>query len=128
MRVYGKRAIVVNYKGVPQLSIELAQWQTRMEAVLGVPLETLPRPMPETLKAMEQIYANRSAKDLLAVAKAYNATFIITLAPQPELGNPMFSPAPIPANASADDIAFHKSFPSYYLYAVNSNKIPPQSP
>ncbi|MGE5611445.1 MAG: DUF6798 domain-containing protein, partial [Bacillota bacterium] len=35
-RLHGQRAIVVNFKGVPQLSSELPEWRRRLESVLGM--------------------------------------------------------------------------------------------
>jgi hypothetical protein len=93
MRVDGRRAIVVNFKAVPQLSGELAEWRRRMEKVLGQDLRSLPRPMPQTLSAMAAIYNERPAEDLRQLAGDFGARYIVTAQPKPPLGTPI-NPVP----------------------------------
>jgi len=77
-RLYGQRAIVVNYKAVPQLSGELGEWRTRMCAVLGVPtLLDLPRPFSKTVAAMSRRYESLPPAHLDRVAERYGARYIV---------------------------------------------------
>ena len=60
-RVHARRAIVVNFKGVPQLGGELPEWRDRLEKVLDLDkpgLLALPRPMGRTLRAIRARYAS----------------------------------------------------------------------
>jgi hypothetical protein len=77
-RLAARRAIVVNYKGVPQLARELPQWRDRLESVLNLKdLRTLPRPMPETLSAMRQRYDELPAGMLIHAAQKWGARYIV---------------------------------------------------
>ena len=89
MRVDGLRAVVVNFKAVPQLSAELAEWRHRMEAVVGVDLKSLQRPMPATLRHLDTLYNSRSTTDLISTARRYNARYVITATRKPGLGQPI---------------------------------------
>jgi hypothetical protein len=78
-RLRAQRAIVVNYKGVPQLSTELPEWRDRLEAVLDLSdLRTLPRPFPATLAAMRDRYAALSPDALERAAQHYGARYIVS--------------------------------------------------
>jgi hypothetical protein len=79
-RLHGQRAIVVNYKNVPQLSGELGEWRHRLEAVLDVrDIRTLPRPFPRTLDAIRARYASLPPEHLRNVARHYGARYVLTL-------------------------------------------------
>jgi hypothetical protein len=78
MRLIGKRAIVVNYKAVPQLSTELVQWRQRMCDVLDMDdLTKLPRGYAVTLAAVRQRYDSLSLAQHVAAAQKYGARYIV---------------------------------------------------
>jgi hypothetical protein len=79
-RYYAQRAIVVNFKAVPQLSSELREWQTRLKEVLGVDdlHAALPRGYAKIGPAMARLYAQRSADQLIDVAHKYHAGYVVT--------------------------------------------------
>jgi hypothetical protein len=86
-RYRARRAIVVNFKAVPQLSGELAQWRDRLQDVLGISnLTSLPRGFDRVGAAMGQLYATRSADALIAVAHHYHAGYIVTTRPYDDKG------------------------------------------
>lgn len=77
-RLYGQRAIIVNFKHIPQLSNEIRQWRDRLADVLGTTdFAQFPRDYPLTLAALGRAYESRPTGDLLAVAKKYDARFIV---------------------------------------------------
>jgi hypothetical protein len=77
-RLRAQRAIVVNFKGVPQLSSELPTWRDRMQAVLDIDdLTKLPRPFPATLAAIRQRYDSIPPEHLEAAARRYHARYIL---------------------------------------------------
>ena len=77
-RLAARRAIVVNYKGVPQTSRELGAWRDRLRDVLALPhLRLLPRPMPATLAAIRQRYDELPAEHLVSVARKYGARYVV---------------------------------------------------
>jgi hypothetical protein len=80
MRLVGRRAIVVNFKAVPQLSGELPEWNRRMCDVLDLNnlYDDLPRGYTQTLSAIKVRYALLSPEQLLATARKYRARFIVT--------------------------------------------------
>jgi hypothetical protein len=82
-RLAARRAIVVNFKAVPQLSTELPQWRDRMATVLNLPnLQSLPRGvMPETQAAIARRYDELSAEHLASVAARYGARYVVTRRP-----------------------------------------------
>ena len=93
-RLHARRAIVVNFKNVPQLSGELVEWRDRLEAVLEMDdLRTLPTPFARTLDAIRRRYAERSPAHLASVAGRYEARYIVGVRQldAPELGPPLFS-------------------------------------
>jgi hypothetical protein len=82
MRLIGERAIVVNYKCVPQLSGELVGWEQRLCLLLGLQrLQDLPHGYTRTLPAIRQQYDQRSADDLLRAAAEYEASYIVVTHP-----------------------------------------------
>lgn len=77
-RLAARRAIVVNFKGVPQLSGELPEWRRRLEAVLDMDLLELPRGMHATLAAIRQRYDALPPQHLAHVARQFDADYVIT--------------------------------------------------
>ena len=76
-----RRAAVVDFKHVPQLGRELAEWRDRLRAVLGADdLSALPHPMPATLAAIGDLYAARTAAELFPVARRYGARYVVASA------------------------------------------------
>lgn len=77
-RLRGERAIVVNFKNVPQLSAELPAWRDRLRDVLGMDdLRALDRPMARTLADLRQRYTSQSGTHLVAVARKYDARYLL---------------------------------------------------
>jgi hypothetical protein len=102
-RLYAQRAIVVNFKHVPQLSGEIVQWEKRLLDVLGVPdVSGFPHEYTQTLAAIGSTYENRPPADLFAVARKYGARYIVV---DHSLG-PQF----------AGGIAFHHENNRYFVY------------
>jgi hypothetical protein len=79
-RVTARRAIVVNFKGVPQLSGELGEWRDRLCRVLDLPnLDVLPRRrFDRTMEAISRRYDELPADHLIDVARHYGARYIVT--------------------------------------------------
>ncbi|HTL31407.1 MAG TPA: DUF6798 domain-containing protein, partial [Tepidisphaeraceae bacterium] len=79
MRLRGQRAIVVNYKCVPQLSSELPQWRDRLQDVLDLPtLLTLPHGFLLTERAIRERYDALSGTHLQYIAQKYGARYVVT--------------------------------------------------
>ena len=76
-RLRAQRAIVVNYKCVPQLSGELGAWRERLNAILAADIRTLPRPFERTLAEMRAIYDRRPPEHLAKVAQDYEARYLL---------------------------------------------------
>ncbi len=77
-RYLARRAAVVSFKHVPQLSAELPEWRDRLRAVLDMKnLSTLPHPFPATLAAVGERYRALPADHLIAVARQYGARYVI---------------------------------------------------
>jgi hypothetical protein len=93
-RLRGRRAIVVNFKGVPQLSGELPEWRDRMLKVLDLKstadLLALPRPMGRTLQAIRARYDGLPAAHGFDVARSYGARYVLLTKPA----------EPVPAGAT----------------------------
>jgi len=69
---YSQRAIVVNFKNFPLTEKGIQEWQNRMEAVLGVPLN------PQMIWGGNDLFSRRSSADLVKVARKYHADYILT--------------------------------------------------
>ncbi|MEG3968308.1 hypothetical protein QUA00_11910 [Microcoleus sp. T2B6] len=69
---FSQRAIVVNFKNFPLTEKGIKEWQNRMEAVLGVPLN------PQMIWGGNDFFIRRSSADLVKVAKNYHADYILT--------------------------------------------------
>jgi hypothetical protein len=77
-RYAAQRAIVVNFKGVPPLRGELPEWRDRLKAVLDLDdLRRLPRGMAAASEAIEQRYDSLPPSHLAAVARRYNARYVL---------------------------------------------------
>jgi hypothetical protein len=93
-RLRARRAVVVNFKNVPQLSGELGEWRERLENVLDMPdIRRLPSPFPKTLAAIRARYAHVSPTHLATVARKYDARYVVTVRSvnDPALGKLIFS-------------------------------------
>ncbi|HLL88052.1 MAG TPA: DUF6798 domain-containing protein [Tepidisphaeraceae bacterium] len=81
-RLAARRAVVVNFKGVPQLSAELPQWRDRLQDVLDLPdLRVLPRPFYRTLSDIRRRYSEVEPPHLIATADKYGAAYIVATRP-----------------------------------------------
>jgi len=69
---FAQRAIVVNFKNFPLTEKGIQEWQNRMEAVLGVPLN------PQMIWGGNDLFSRRSSADLVKVAQKYHADYILT--------------------------------------------------
>jgi hypothetical protein len=79
MRLIGRRAIVVNYKCVPQLSAELSEWAGRLCDVLDLrDLTALPHDYVKVFPAIRARYDQQPPQRLLEMASKYGARYIVT--------------------------------------------------
>jgi hypothetical protein len=69
---FSERAIVVNFKNFPFTEKGIKEWQNRMEAVLGVPLN------PQMIWGGNDLFIRRSSADLVKIARNYHADYILT--------------------------------------------------
>jgi len=69
---FSERAIVVNFKNFPFTEKGIKEWQNRMEAVLGIPLN------PQMIWGGNDLFIRRSSADLVKVARNYQADYILT--------------------------------------------------
>jgi hypothetical protein len=77
-RLRARRAIVVNFKAVPQLGGELPEWRDRLKAALALDdLMSLPRGYVHTLRAIDRRYASLDVDRLVAAADAYHARYVV---------------------------------------------------
>ncbi len=82
MRLVGRRAIVVNFKCVPQLSAELAEWRDRLCDVLAMDsLTNFPSDYDQTKLAMRRQYDSLDFSSLQSTARKYQARFVVTTHP-----------------------------------------------
>jgi hypothetical protein len=106
-RVHARRAIVVNFKGVPQLSAELPEWRDRLQGVLGLDTQSLlslPKPMGRTLMAIRARYNELPPGHHARIAARYGATFAV-------LGHPVDAPG--------FRLVHSDSTRSYFLYDLS---------
>ena len=81
-RLIARRAIVINFKGVAQLSSELGEWRDRLCRVLDVPtLSVLPRDFNQVFDDIAKRYEALPAGHLQAVAGQYHARYIVSTRP-----------------------------------------------
>src|SRR5262249_22620330 len=79
-RLHARRAIVINYKGVAQLSSELGPWKERIENILGMTdLRRLDRPFSFTLQDIARRYQARPAAALIGTAREYQADSLVAM-------------------------------------------------
>ena len=103
-RLHAQRAIVVNYKCVPQLSGELPAWRDRLGAILLMDVRNLRTPFKETLYDIRDRYDNLPAGHLANVARHYDARYIVVRHRLP----PEWEPARVAAMDNATT--------TYFLY------------
>ena len=78
-RLIARRAIVINFKGVAQLSSELGEWRDRLCRVLDVPsLAVLPHRFDRVFDEIARRYEALPAEHLQAVAGEYHARYVVT--------------------------------------------------
>lgn len=77
-RLHARRAIVVNFKGVPQLSAELVEYRRRLQRVLDLPdLQSLGDDYLEVMQAMDERYRMLEPQRLFAAAQEFGARFVL---------------------------------------------------
>lgn len=82
-RFEARRAIVVNFKGVPPLRSELPEWRDRLKAVLQLDdLRSLPRGMAAANDAIHRRYESLPANYLASVARTYQARYVLLFSSQ----------------------------------------------
>jgi hypothetical protein len=84
-RYHAQRAIVINFKCVPQLSSEMPEWKDRLETILDLPLSVLPRRFDLTHAVIAARYDALPPQHLVHVARRYDARYIVTAKPLPGL-------------------------------------------
>ena len=104
-RLRAQRAIVVNYKCVPQLSGELPAWRDRLGDVLATDIRRLPTPFNRTLEAMRLRYEELPPEHYADVAARYGARYVLVGHRLPDDWEPLRVAA---MNAGAT--------PEYFLY------------
>ena len=112
-RVHARRAIVVNFKGVPQLSAELPEWRDRLRNVLDLDtagLLALPRPLGRTLRAIRARYDELPAGHHASVAGKYGARYVV-------LGRP--------ADLPGAEVVYADSTGRYFLYDLGTAEASP---
>ncbi|MBC8109210.1 MAG: hypothetical protein H7Z14_21670, partial [Anaerolineae bacterium] len=104
-RLEARRAIVVNFKHVPQLSGEITLWLDRLADVLGTrDVDSFPRDYMKLLPALDAQYESRSPEQLIDVANKYSARYIVV---DHDLG---------PAHRS--QLAYRTDARQYFVYDV----------
>jgi hypothetical protein len=80
-RLYAQRAIVVNLKGVPQLSAELIEWRERLNDLLErdvtIAAAVVGGRLDRTLELLRHRYEHVSPEHFAWVAKKYGATYLV---------------------------------------------------
>ena len=76
-RLSARRAIVVNFKAVPQLSGELPAWRERLGQVLMLDIRRLPTPFERTLREIRRRYEGREPEHYENVARRYGAGYVL---------------------------------------------------
>jgi hypothetical protein len=78
MRLVGRRAIVVNFKGVAELSAELIEWRQRLLDVLALDnLDSMPHDYRRIFPALRRRYDELTLEQHIATAKKYGARYIV---------------------------------------------------
>jgi hypothetical protein len=106
-RLQAHRAIVVNFKNVPQLSGELGEWRDRLQNLLDVRdlRRALPSPFPRTLAALRDRYQKLRTRHLINFAQRYRARYVVAV-------------HPLDARDTGEPV-FHDSGGRYFLYDLN---------
>jgi hypothetical protein len=76
-RLRAQRAIVVNYKCVPQLSGELPAWRERLGQILMMDIRQLRTPFKLTLYDIRDRYENLPPAHYANVARRYDARYVL---------------------------------------------------
>jgi hypothetical protein len=76
-RLFAQRAIVVNLKGVPQLSSELKEWRSRLVDVLRDDPMKFAERFDKTLILIRQQHESLPSQHFTSVAQRYNAKYLI---------------------------------------------------
>lgn len=77
-RLDALRAVVINFKAIPQTAAEMPGWKQRMVDVTGVAdLSSLAGTFSSTLKKLGDVYEGRSEAELVAVARKYGCRYIV---------------------------------------------------
>lgn len=86
-RFEARRAVVINLKAIPQTSAELPEWARRMRDVTGENdlAGRFAGDFASTLRRLDEAYTARPESELVAVARKYNARYIVTMAELPGL-------------------------------------------
>ena len=106
-RLYAERAIIVNFKHVPQLSGEIKEWNQRLSVVLGpqlAALEAAGEDYTRTMSSLSSMYESRSDDQLIAAATHYNAQFIVVTHP---------------LQTSDVTLRYHPQSNPFFLYELN---------
>ncbi len=82
-RLHAQRAIIVNFKGVPQLNAELVVWRDRLQDVLDLDDLTVlqGKNLYDTLDNISIRYRQSLPDHLIAVADKYDAEYLLTESP-----------------------------------------------
>ena len=84
-RLIARRAIVINFKGVAQLSSELGEWRDRLCNILDIPsLAVLPHHFDQVFDSIAAKYAALPPAHLSKVAGDYGARYVVTTRAGPE--------------------------------------------
>ncbi|MGH7177703.1 MAG: DUF6798 domain-containing protein, partial [Tepidisphaeraceae bacterium] len=77
-RLYAQRAIVVNFKHVPHLPGEIAQWWRTLSDVIGTDdVSSLTGDYVATLRELGNRYDSRSPQELWSLAQRHGARYIV---------------------------------------------------
>ena len=76
-RLRAQRAIVVNFKCVPQLSGELPAWRERLGQMLMIDIRQLRTPFKETLDDIRNRYEHLPPAHYANVAQRYDARYVL---------------------------------------------------
>src|SRR5207237_5848543 len=75
-RLRAQRAIVVNFKAVPQVSDELREWRDRLQTVLAMEnILELPRGLERAQEAIANRYSGLSPRYLESIAHRFSARY-----------------------------------------------------
>jgi hypothetical protein len=75
-RLHAERPVVVDYKCFPFSPADVIEWRRRMLDVCGLPYET--RLREKSMRDLVWAYEQRSAPEILALGRKYDARFFVT--------------------------------------------------